>query len=133
MAKSQLASFGRIAAAALFVYDTSPEAHRTTMISLTWRNELHKEAVRQRVREKALMESAYAVVVVNTEGRTLVISGKTSTNVPLSASVDYAYQKDERVVSRWELQWLDKPVTDFFLEGVFDKAPSSSSVEVTLP
>jgi hypothetical protein len=124
MAKAQLASVGRIAPAALFVYGTSPEAYRTTMVSLTWRNELHKETLRQRVREKALVEGAYGVVVLNTEDRTLVISGKTSTNVPLTASVDYAYQKDERVVSRWELHWLDKPVADFFLEGVFDRALS---------
>jgi hypothetical protein len=124
MAKSQLASLGRIAPAALFVYGTSPEAHRTAMVSLAWHNELHKETVRRRIREKALVEGAYAVVVLNTGDRTLVISGKTSTNVPLTASVDYVYQKDERVVSRWELHWLDKPVADFFLEGVFDKALS---------
>ena len=66
-----MTSVGRIAPAALFVYGTSPEAYRTNMVSLNWRNELHKETLRQRVREKAPVEGAYAVVVLNTEDRTL--------------------------------------------------------------
>ncbi len=126
MAKSQLASAGKITPSVLFVYasDTAPETNRTTIVSLSWRNELQKETVRQRIREKALMEGACAVVVLNTKDRALLISGRTSTNGRVSASVDYAYQRDDRVISRWELRWLDKPVADFFLEGIFDRPPS---------
>jgi hypothetical protein len=126
MAKGQLASAGKITPAALFVYgsDTAPETNRTTTVSLSWRNELQKELLRQRIREKALVEGAYAVVVLNVKDRALVISGRTSTNGSISASVDYAYQRDQRVVSRWDLHWLDKPAADFFLEGIFDRPPS---------
>ena len=126
MAKSQLASTGKILPAALFVYgsDTAPEANRTTAVSLSWHDELQKETVRQRIREKAWVEGAHAVVVLNVKDRALVISGRTSTNGSITASVDYAYQRNERVVSRWELHWQDKPVADFFLEGIFDRPPS---------
>ncbi len=122
MAKNQLASTGRITPAALFLYgsDTSPETTRTTMVSLSWRNDLQKETVRRRIREKALAEGAYAVLVMSTKDRTLAISGRTSTNIPITASVDYAYQEADRVVSRWELHWLDDPAADFFLEGIFN-------------
>jgi hypothetical protein len=121
MAKNQLASTGRITSAALFIYgsDTLPETNRATMVSLFWRNELQKETVKRRIREKALMEGACAVVVLDIDDRTLVISGRTSTNIRITASVDYAYRGDDRVVSRWELHWLDNPEADVFLEDIF--------------
>jgi hypothetical protein len=124
MAKNDLGSAGKITPAALFVYGSiaDPEATRTTTVSLYWRNELQKEAVRRRIREKALLEGACAVVVLNTEDRVLLISGRTSTNTGITASVDYLCESDAQVVSRWDLQWRDNPVTDFFLEGVFDTA-----------
>jgi hypothetical protein len=55
------------------------------MVSLSWRNELQKETVKRRIREKAPIEGAYAVVVLNTKDPTLVISGRTSTNIPITA------------------------------------------------
>ena len=122
MAKDQLASTGRITPAALFVYgsDTVPETNRTIMVSLYWRNELQKETARRRIREKALAEGARAVVVLSIKDRTLMISGRSSTNIPVTASVDYEYQRDTRVVSRWEVHWLNTPESDFFLEDIFD-------------
>ena len=124
MAKNDLGSTGKITPVALFVYGsiTDPEACRTTTVSLHWRNELQKEAVRNRIREKALLEGACAVVVLNPEDRVLLISGRTSTNTGITALVDYLYESGAQVVSRWDLQWRDSPVTDFFLEGVFDTA-----------
>ena len=87
------------------------------MVSLYWRSELQKETVRRRIREKALTEGACAVVVLTIKDRTLMISGRTSMNIRITVSVDYEYQRDTKVVSRWELHWLEKPETDFFLDG----------------
>jgi len=124
MAKNDLGSTGKITPAALFVYGSiaDPEATRITTVSLYWRNELQKEAVRNRIREKALLEGACAVVVLNPEDRVLLISGRTSTNAGITALVDFLCESDAQVVSRWDLQWRDNPVTDFFLEGVCDTA-----------
>ena len=61
-------------------------------------------------------------MVLNTEDRELLISGRTSTNTDITVSVDYLCESDAQVVSRWDLQWRDSPVADFFLEGVFDTA-----------
>ena len=124
LAKHDVSSSGRITPAALFVYGalTDPEANRTTTVSLHWRDEFQKEAVRRRIRDKALLEGACAVVVLNPHDHVLLITGRTRADTGITASVDYLCESDAHVLSRWELEWRADPVTDFFCDGVFGAA-----------
>ena len=102
-------------------------------VSLSSRNELQKEAVRKRIREKVLAETVSTVVIVadgkkERAGRgpnnpavisgSIVISGATpSSNA--TASVAYSFDKGAKTFSLWDLRWLETAVDNYFLQGVF--------------
>jgi hypothetical protein len=60
-------------------------------VSLSFKDELHKELLKTRIREKALAENAVAVIILtemDNEGHKVVLSG-VSPGMKASAYVDY--------------------------------------------
>lgn len=130
-AKSALESTGKVGPRAIFVYDNEAgnlEAGTTKTVALVWRNELQKEALIRRIREKAMREQASAVLTVTeTEpepGRSLrrrgtfLLSG-VAPGLNLFARVDYAFANDMKGITSWEMRYLDKPVHNVFVDGIF--------------
>jgi hypothetical protein len=130
-AKSEVASTGKIGPTAIFVYEDearNPEASTTKTVSLLWNDELHKEALIRRIREKALMEHASAVLTLTEaepESRSrpqrqgmLMLSG-VAPGMNLSARVDYVFGNDMKSITSWEMRYLGRPVQNVFLDGIF--------------
>ena len=129
--KSEVASTGKVRPTAIFVYENeagTPEASTTKTISLIWNGELQKEALIRRIREKALREKASAVLTLTEaepESRSppqrqgvLMLSGVTP-GVSLSARVNYAFDNETKSITSWEIRWLQRPVQNVFLDGIF--------------
>ncbi len=125
-AKKEVVSTGAVSPAAIFVYQSeagAPEVATTKTVSLAWRDELQKEALTRRIREKALAENASAVVVLaEAEGErpgTVILSGA-APGMRASARVTYAFDKSTKTITSWETRWLDSPLQNAFLDGIFD-------------
>jgi hypothetical protein len=112
-------------------------------ISLYWKSDLQKEALIKKIKEKASMEHASAVLTlteaetqrVNGRSRgsaqrqgTLILSGVTP-DVSLSARVDYAFDKETKSITLWEMHWLDRPVQNVFLDGVFERTAGAEELQ----
>ncbi len=125
VAKTKLDFTGRIGATALFVYGKDPEGslnENATHVSLSYKDEFHKEAVRRKIHEKVNAEGASAVVLLvpgppDREG-TFLISGAMP-GMTAGASVTYTFDKATKTFSCSEMVWRDEPVRNFFLEGLF--------------
>ena len=125
VAKNRLDTTGRIGATALFVYGKAPEggpSGKTTHVSLSYKDEFHKEATRRKIREKVLAENASAIVLLvpalpSGEG-TFLISGAMP-GMTAGASVTSTFEKSTKTFSFSELVWRNEPIRDFFLEGLF--------------
>jgi hypothetical protein len=118
-ARSELASQGKIKPTAFFVHADGT----MKMVSLSLRDGYQKEALIRRIREKAFAENAFAVIVmteIDYERHGVVLSGITL-GVRASARVDYSFDKETKTVTSWKMSWLDKPVQNVFLDGIFDK------------
>ncbi|HME41692.1 MAG TPA: hypothetical protein VKF36_01285 [Syntrophorhabdales bacterium] len=131
LVKSEVASTGKIRPTAIFVYEndaSTPEASTTKVVSLVWNGEIQKEALIRRIKEKALLEKASAVLLLaeaDPEQRSsprrqgvLMLSGVTP-GVSLSARVDYTVDKETKSINSWEIRWLQTPVQNVFLDGIF--------------
>jgi hypothetical protein len=125
LAKSKLHTTGRIGATALFVYGGAPEGslnENATHVSLSYKDEFHKEAVRRKIHEKVDAEGASAVVLLVPahpgRERAFLISG-TMPGLTAGASVTYTFDKATKTFSFSELVWRDEPIRVFFLEGLF--------------
>jgi hypothetical protein len=128
VAKSELRTTGRIGATALFVYGRAPEGslnENTTHVSLNYKDEFHKEAVRRKIHEKAVAENASAVVLLvpalPDRESAFLISGAMS-GLTAHASVTYILDKATKTFSFSELVWRDEPIKDFFFEGLLVRA-----------
>ena len=98
-------------------------------VSLRWRTEFYREIVRKKIHDKAAREGALAVVLL-TDARsptrsanflqrgTFLLSGATL-RANAGASVAYTLDEQSRFFSFSEIEWLDEPVGDFFLAGIF--------------
>jgi hypothetical protein len=128
VAKSALYAAGTIGPTALFVYgenlkDEELSKSATKSVSISWKDESHKEAMRKRIREKAELEGASAVVLLipgesaGSQEGTLLIAGVTP-GMTANASVTYTFDKETRTFSFSNLAWRDQSVRDFFLEGL---------------
>ena len=116
-ARKELLSSGKIGLAVFFVYTNG----MMNVGSLFFKDELHEGLLKKRVREKALAENASAVILL-TEGErpgTIMLSG-TAPGMRASARVDYVFDKDARAITSWEPHWLDRPLRNAFLDGIFD-------------
>jgi hypothetical protein len=124
--KSEVASTGKIRPTAIFVHENdagTPEASTTKIVSLIWNGEIQKEALIQRIREKA--SAVLLLTEADPEPRSsprrqgvLMLSGVTP-GVSLSARVDYAVDTETKSISSWEIRWLQGPVQNVFLDGIF--------------
>ena len=150
MAKGKLASAGRVGLMAFFVYgehkEPGPlEATATKAVHLAWRSEFYKELLRRKIREKARAEGPSAVIVLmdaKAEHRnhppdsspprkgTILISGATP-RAQGSASLSYAFEHETNSFSFGEMEWLDEPQRNFFLEGIFheDSPPGTGGTK----
>ena len=120
-ARNDLASTGKIRPTAFFMYNDGT----MKVVSLSFKNELQKDALIRRIREKVLVENASDVLVLTEEEHErhvvmTVMSGATP-DMSASARVDYSFDKETKTVTAWKMVWLDKPVRNVFLDGIFDK------------
>jgi hypothetical protein len=120
-ARKNLASTGKIWPTAFFVYKDGT----MKVVSLSFKNELQKDALIRRIREKVLVENVSDVLVLTEEEHErhvvmTVLSGATP-GMSASACVDYSFDKETKTVTSWKMSWLGKPIRNVFLDGVFDK------------
>ena len=118
--KTGLASEGKIRPMAFFVYEDG--SMKTA--SLSFKDELHKELLKTRIREKALAENAVTVIILTDmdyEGHKLVLSG-VSPGMKGSACVDYNFDKGAKTVTLWKISWLNQRFQNVFIDGIFDTA-----------
>lgn len=131
LVKSEVASTGKVRPTAIFVYENkagTSEASTTKTVILDWRDELQKEALIRRIREKALTERASAVLTLTEaepesrsrpRGRGMLMLSGVAPGIYLSTRVDYAFGSDTKSITSWEMRYLDKPVHNVFLDGIF--------------
>jgi hypothetical protein len=145
MVKNEVASTGPVGPTAIFVYENetdNPGTSTMNAVSLHWTSDLHKEALIKRIREKAFTEHASAVLMlteaepqrVNGRSRSsaqrqgrLILSGVTP-EVSLSVRVDYSFDKEAKRITLWEMHWLDRPVQNVFLDGVFERTAGAEEL-----
>jgi hypothetical protein len=111
LARSELATNGRITPKAVFVYDQASHASRSRIVTVTLsiRSEQQRDALKKRVRDKAAVENARAVVIVHdTDAGQLTIFGATA-ETRISASISYLFDARNKTVNRWEMQWGTAP------------------------
>ncbi len=119
-AKNELATRGKINSTAFFAHTDGT----IKMVSLLLRDEHQKEALIRRIREKVVAEKAFAVMTLiemEKERQGVVLSGVTS-GAKASARVDYSYDNQTKTVTSWKISWLNQPVQNVFLDGIYDKA-----------
>ena len=131
MVKGEVASTGKVRPTAIFVYENeagTSEPSTTKTVILDWRDELRREALIRKIREKALAEGASAVLTLTEaepesrsrpRGRGMLMLSGVVPGIYLSARVDYAFGSDTKSVTSWEMRYLDKPVQNVFLDGIF--------------
>jgi len=131
---------------AFFIYGEQKQpgplqASTTKVVDLAWRSEFYKELLRKKVREKTRAEGPLAVIVL-TDGKaerrdrrsegspprkgTVHISGATP-RAQGGASLNYTYEQETKSFTFGELEWVDEPPRNFFLEGIFREEPSSAT------
>lgn len=146
LAKKELGFRGKVGSMAVFVYPergAGPEGQgqqggEVKTVSLSNRNELQKEAVRKRIREKVAAETISTVVLVadgkkertgRMPGNPAVVNGSiVITGVMRSASgsatVVYSFDKGTKAFAVWDFRWLDSFVDNYFLQNVFGTSES---------
>ena len=50
----------------------------------------------------------------------VVLSG-VSPGMKGSARVDYSFDNKTKIITSWKVSWLNQPVQNVFLDGIFDK------------
>lgn len=138
--RNELATAGKVRTMACFVYAGDRKEDGSTSptiktVFLSWKTEFQKELIRKRIRDKAVLEKASAVLVVadaemgpanaqpngsSQRKGTILISG-TSPSADFSASLTYVVQGETDTVSLDEMQWFDEPAYNFFLDGIHTK------------
>jgi len=118
--RSDLPSTGEIRPMAFFVCADGT----MKVVSFSLKNEVQKDALIRKIREKAVTENTSAIVVLteaeHKRNGMIVLSG-VSPGVSASARVDYSFDKETKTVTSWNISWLDQPVQNVFLDGIFDK------------
>jgi hypothetical protein len=113
LARRELNDTGKITARELFVHEDQPLASGTksVLVTLTNRSELQRDTVRKRIRDKALHEGAWAVVVTYDEKPgTLTVLGMAA-EARITVLVTYSFDTKTKTVSRWESQWGTESVS----------------------
>ena len=115
--RNVLASEGRVKPMAFFI--DGEGAMKT--VSLSFKNEYQKEALIRRIQEKVLAENISTVIVLTEmdNDKKVVLSG-VSPGMKGSAFIDYSFDNTAKTVTSWKMTWLNQPVQNVFLEGIFD-------------
>jgi hypothetical protein len=116
--RNELASEGRIKPMAFFVLADGT----MKTVSLSLKDEYQREAVMRRIREKAWAENIPTVIVLseidNEHG--MLLSG-VSPDMKGSARVNYSFDNTTKTLTSWKITWLNQPVKNVFLDGIFGK------------
>jgi hypothetical protein len=91
-------------------------------VSLLVRDEFQREAVARRIREKVSAENVTTVIALTEidNEHTAVLSG-ISPGMRGSASISYGFDNKTKTVTSWKITWLNQPVQNVFLDGIFDE------------
>jgi len=116
--RNELVSEGKIKPMVFFI-----EADGTMKtLSLPVTSEYQKEILIRRIREKALAENISTVIALseidNKHG--MLLSGVSPAEKG-SARVDYSFDNKTKTVTSWKMSWLNQPVKNVFLDGIFEK------------
>jgi len=116
--RTGLASEGKIRPMVFFVHaDGTMKA-----VSLSIKDEFHKELLKTRIREKTLTENAIAVIILtemDNDRHKVVLSG-VSSGMKASAHVSYSLDTQSKTITSWKINWLNQAVQNIFLDGIFD-------------
>jgi hypothetical protein len=116
--KSDLTSKGKIRTMAFFAYDNGD----MKVVFLPFKNDLQRDLQIERIREKALIEGACAVLAL-TEVEPMsvaMLSGETS-GERASALLRYGFGEGTKDPASFKMSWVNHPAQNIFLEGIFDK------------
>jgi hypothetical protein len=116
--RSELASEGKLKPMAFFVQTDGT----MKKVSFSIKGEYQKEGLIRRMREKALAEKISTVIMLTErdDEKTAVLSGA-SPDMKGSASISYSFDDKTKSVTPWKTTWLNQPVQNIFLDGIFDK------------
>lgn len=116
--KNGLASEGKLKTTAFFV--NADGTMKTVTLSV--KDEFQKDVLIRRIREKALAENVSTVITLTEMDyeHTAVLSG-VSPGVRGSACIDYSFNNTTKTVDLWKITWLNKPVQNILLDGIFEK------------
>ena len=115
--RSELSSKGKMKPMAFFVHADGT----MQTVSLVVRDEHQKDVLIRRIREKALAEDAYAVIILTEmdDKHGVLLSGADS-GMRVSARVEYAFDSQKKGAISWKISWLNQPVQNVFLDGIFE-------------
>jgi hypothetical protein len=127
----------RAAPLAIFIFENGDrkgdglECGHMKVVSLSWRTEFYKEMIRKKIHEKAAREGALAVILLTDAGprapsgnslqRGAFLLSGASLRVDAGASVAYTLDEQSRSFSFSGIEWLNEPVKNFFLDGIFPR------------
>jgi len=117
--KSGISPEGKMKPMAFFVHADG----KMQTVSLGVRDDHQKDVLIRRIREKALAEDIYAVIILTEmdDKHGVLLSGADS-GMRVSARVEYAFDSQKKGAISWKISWLNQPVQNVFLDGIFDKA-----------
>jgi len=116
--RSELVSEGRLKPMVFFV---NADGTMKT-VSLFVKNEYQKEALIRKIREKALAENISTVIILTeTDDEHGVVLSGVSPGMRGAARVDYNFNNKTKTVTSWKITWLNQPLQNVFLYGIFDK------------
>jgi len=116
--KNKLVSEGKMEPTVFFVQKDG--SMKTAVLSV--KDDLQKEELIRRIREKTLAEDISTVMTLTdmADKHRLVLSG-VNPNTSGFASIDYSFDNATKTVTSWKMNRLAQPVKNIFLDGIFDK------------
>ena len=116
--RSELVSEGRLKPMAFFA---NADGTMKT-VSLLVKDGHQKEALLLRIQEKVSAENISTVITLTemADEHRAVLSG-VSPHMRGSACIDYSFDNITKTVTLWKMAWLNQPVQNILLDGIFDK------------
>ena len=116
--RNELISEGKIKPMVFFV--DADGTMKTVSFSVT--NEYQERSPYRRIQEKVLAENISTVIVLSEidNEHAMLLSG-VSPGMKGSARVNYSFDNKTKTVTSWKTTWLNQPVKNVFLDGIFEK------------
>jgi hypothetical protein len=116
--RTEMASEGRIKPMAFFLHADGT----MKTVSLSVKDEYQKEGLIRRIQEKVLAENISTVIVLTEiDGEHEMVLSGVSSGMRGSASIDYSFDNTTKTVTSWKITWLNRPLQNVFLDGIFEK------------